>query len=85
MAAFLKFVSGIYLTFVWLVVFLSIKNIGTAGVSDPTLYQLAFIIIGVGLTVPAALIFAFGTLVGDTKKIREHLAAIRRYYEPGKL
>lgn len=82
MATFLKIVSGLYLVFVWLMVSLTIKNVGMAGVSDPTLYQLLIFVIGIGLTIPAALIFAFGRLVEDARFIRIHLAAMRKYYEP---
>jgi hypothetical protein len=90
MAAFLKIVSGVYLAFIWLVFFLAASrptplnaSLGTDGAHIITF------MIAIGLSIPAAALFAFGQVVGDVRVMRnhariqsEHLQAMRSYYEP---
>lgn len=81
MAIFLKVVSGLYFLFVWLIAFLILMTpIDQLGLS--VWHTPATVMIAVTLSLPAAALYAFGTLVGDTRKIRNHLAAMRSYYEP---
>ncbi len=89
MATFLKIVSGIYLVFVWLV-FAMMLNLPMAEASPlGGLERIFGFLIAVGLSIPAVALFAFGQIVGDIRIMRndskaqlEHLAAVRRYYEP---
>ena len=89
MALFLKLVSGVYLSLVWLLFF------GLAGYlpGEPSLigsYSPMINFIGaVGLSIPAVVLFAFGQVVGDVRVMRDcarrqadDLRAMRAYYEP---
>ncbi|KRR07682.1 hypothetical protein [Bradyrhizobium valentinum] len=90
MAIFLKIVSGVYLAFVWLVLFLTLSvptplnaSVASAGAS------VIVFMIAIGLSIPAVALFAFGQVVGDVRILRnnarlqsEHLKAMRAYYEP---
>jgi hypothetical protein len=90
MAAFLKIVSGLYLVIVWLA-FAGVTSTTTplnASVGSDGVKILAFLC-AVGLSIPAAVLFGFAQIVGDIRIMRnnarlqgEHLAAMRRYYEP---
>lgn len=92
MAAFLKIVSGIYLAFVCFVAFIAISVPPpgvAASVGSSNLAAVITILIGVGLSIPAVALFAFGQVVGDVRIMRnnarlqsEHLRAMRSYYEP---
>jgi hypothetical protein len=79
-AIFLKVVSGIYFILIWLVAVVALMT-PLEGLS--VWHKPIIVIIAATLTLPAAALYAFGTVVGDTRRIRNHLAAIRRYYEPG--
>ncbi|WP_108522748.1 hypothetical protein [Bradyrhizobium algeriense] len=90
MAIFLKIVSGVYLAFVWLVLFLTLSvptplnvSVASAGAS------VIVFMIAIGLSIPAVALFAFGQVVGDVRIMRnnarlqsEHLKAMWAYYEP---
>jgi hypothetical protein len=91
MAVFLKIVSGVYLAFVWLLafVFVSVPPPVAASIGSGGLVAVMVILIGVGLSIPAVALFAFGQVVGDVRVIRnnarlqsDHLRAMRSYYEP---
>jgi len=91
MAAFLKIVSGVYLAFVWFVAFIaiSVPPPVAASVGSSNLAAVITILIGVGLSIPAVALFAFGQVVGDVRIIRnnarlqsDRLQAMRSYYEP---
>ena len=38
----------------------------------------------IGLSIPAAILFAFAQVVGDVRVMREHLRVMRTYYEPNR-
>jgi di/tricarboxylate transporter len=91
MAAFLKIVSGIYLICIWLVLALFTgvhvstldDSLGGAGV------KLFGFLVAVVLSIPAAAMFGFAQIISDVRALRDqtriqgqHLAAMRRYYEP---
>lgn len=86
MAKFLKFVSGFYLLFVWLIFVMSLATpVAGAYAGGPFL---AFLM-AIGLSIPAAVLFAFGQIVGDIRQMRDdtrtslnNLRVMRRYYEP---
>jgi len=92
MALFLKAVSGLYLILIWLVVALVFASpvpalAGTVG-SDG-LAKAILLLVAVGLSIPAAVLFGFAQIVGDVRTMRslaksqnDHLTAMRRYYEP---
>lgn len=89
MAMFLKIVSVLYLAFVWLAFFLAFKEINPLQpmMATDEAKIIAFLI-AVGLSIPAAVLYAFGQLVGDMRTTRnyarlqnEHLKAMRSYYE----
>lgn len=89
MATFLKVVSGVYLVFVWLVFAMMLKAPMAAASSLGGAEPFFAFLIAVGLSIPAVALFAFGQVVGDVRIMRnnskaqlEHLAAMRRYYEP---
>jgi hypothetical protein len=86
MANFLKVVSGFYLVFVWLIfaAMLAMPS-GRAYVGTPIIAFLA----AVAASIPAAVLFAFGQVVGDIRQMRDdtrtslnNLRVMRRYYEP---
>jgi hypothetical protein len=98
MALFLKVLSGIYLGLVWLI-FATIAfgpSVGLLLVGFEDYYssysmaaiQITCILLAVGLSLPAAVLFGFAQIVGDVRIMRinaglqsDHLAAIRGYYE----
>jgi hypothetical protein len=95
MAVFLKFVSGVYLIFVWFIcaVILLGPSIGLRTGLEPNVgitgMQVLAIFSAIGLSIPAVALFGFAQIVGDVRIMRnnarlqnEHLAALRRYYEP---
>lgn len=87
MATFLKIVSLIYLVLVWATFALMMAvPIPTPGpvTGGPVIFGIAVV-----LSVPAAVLFAFGQVVGDVRAMRnlahiqtDHLEAMRAYYEP---
>lgn len=79
MSLFLKIVSGIYFVLIWLVAAVAIL-FPIEGVSP--WHKLVVLVSVATLTLPVAALYAFGQVVGDVRKIRGHLAAMRRYYEP---
>ena len=80
MALFLKVVSALYLIVVWSTFAgtLQIPIVPSAGPLEPIL----LFILAVAFSIPAVALFAFGQVVGDVRATRNHLAAMRRYYEP---
>lgn len=83
MASFLKFVSTLYLLVVWgSVAIMFLAPLPSVGADTS---KVIAVVLGLFATVPAAALFAFAQLVDDTRFIRMHLAAMHRYYEPGKL
>ncbi len=85
MAGFLKVISAIYLIIVWLFVAVAamLPSIGgAAGIAHGLSFILA-ILSGIVLSIPAAALYAFAQVVEDVRSTRNHLAAMRRYYEPG--
>jgi hypothetical protein len=87
MAIFLKIVSGVYLTFVWLVFFITMNAPlpPVLGLGGPIIVFLFTVL----LSIPAVALFAFGQIVGDIRVMRhlakrqaDDLQAMRRYYEP---
>jgi hypothetical protein len=80
MAVFLKTVSTFYLVVVWAVFAGTLKMpaVPSAGPLTPVI----FFMIAVALSIPAVALFAFGQVVGDVRATRNHLAAMRRYFEP---
>jgi len=90
MAIFLKTVSGIYLFCVWLA-FALMMAVPTplAYTAGATNSKVIAFMIAIGLSIPAAVLFGFAQIVGDIRIMRdsselqrEHLEAMRRYYEP---
>lgn len=84
MATFLRIVSILYLLIVWLTFGGAIHSQATSGLSSILLFLGA-----VSLTIPAAVLYAFGQVVDDISAIRHNsklqadsLIAMRRYYEP---
>lgn len=82
MATFLQLVASICLIIVWglFVMALRSENEFTAYYS---------LLIAIGASIPAALLFAFARVVTDVRSMRDdvrearfHLAAIRQHYEP---
>ena len=84
MAKFLKIISFLYLVAVWAM---------CVGVMQmPTTTGLVFLmapLAALTLSLPAAVLYAFGQIVDDISAMRynskiqcEHLHALRRYYEP---
>ena len=91
MAVFLKIVSGVYLAFIWLAFALAASRPTplSASVGTDAGHLLTFLI-AIVLSIPAAVLFAFGQIVGDVRIMRnhsrmqsDHLRAMRSYYEPG--
>jgi hypothetical protein len=86
MSVFLKIVSIVYLLLVWATFFLMIRS----PEPDPIgITAIMYFMIAIGLSIPAAALFAFGQLVGDVRTMRnhaeiqsDHLEAMRAYYEP---
>jgi hypothetical protein len=80
MSVFLRIVSAFYLIVVWGVFAGTLKMpiVPSAGALEPILLFL----FAVALSIPAVALFAFGQVVGDVRATRNHLAALRRYYEP---
>lgn len=84
MATFLRIISVIYLLVVWVTFGGAMHAQETSGLTSILLF-----IGAVSLTIPAAVLYAFGQVVDDISAMRhnsrvqcEHLAAMRRYYEP---
>jgi tetrahydromethanopterin S-methyltransferase subunit C len=92
MAVFLKIVSGVYLAFVWLVFALAVSRPTPLSASvGPEAGQVLTFLIAISLSIPAAVLFAFGQIVGDVRIMRnhariqsDHLSAMRLYYEPAR-
>ena len=95
MALFLKIVSGVYLFFVWLTFALVAggPSLGlhlNPSVGEAAVKTIAFFM-AIGLSIPAVALFGFAQIVGDVRIMRnnarlqsDHLAAMRRYYEPNR-
>jgi len=89
MAAFLKIVSGVYLALIWFVFAFAVSHPNDTGPYNHDAVVVVAFVIAIGLSIPAAVLFAFGQVVGDVRIMRshvrqqnEHLRAIRAYYEP---
>lgn len=82
MAAFLKIVSGFYLLIVWLGfgVFVSVPTTGYG--MDALAVKVGAFLAVISLSIPAVALYAFGQVVGDIRATRNHLHAMRKYYEP---
>jgi hypothetical protein len=90
MSIFLKVISGLYLVLVWFAfasTFVGV-HVGPSSLDDDTVHILGFFIALV-LSIPAAALFGFAQIIGDVREMRntlwlqaDHLAAMRRYYEP---
>jgi hypothetical protein len=84
MAGFLKIVAGICLAVTWVVC--GIIAAGALLSSHPSAQDGTFwiylMVTCVGLSLPAAILFAFAAIVDDVSEMKAHLAAMRRYYEP---
>lgn len=84
MSLFLKYVAGACLIVTWCVSAL----IAAGSIISPQpdtqggTFWLYFIVTCVGLSLPSAILFAFAAIVEDVSEMKEHLAAMRRYYEP---
>lgn len=91
MSLFLKIVSGIYLLLIWLIFLIVVlvtpgTRLPTFGYDDiGTGAPLVFFFICLSLSIPAAVLYAFGQIVGDIRASRNHLEAMRAYYEPRQL
>ncbi|KQW22850.1 hypothetical protein ASC80_05780 [Afipia sp. Root123D2] len=84
MAGFLKFVAGACLVVTWLG--FGLIAFGAIMSTDPSTQSGGFWIYAVltciGVSLPAAILFAFAAVVEDVAEMKGHLAAMRRYYEP---
>jgi hypothetical protein len=85
MAYFLKVVSGLYLLLVWVGF---VATVALAPAPDTYSGPLA-LLIALGASIPAAVLFAFAQIVEDVRSMRnnlrlqsDHLRAMRNYYEP---
>jgi hypothetical protein len=85
MANFLKIVSGLYLLLVWVGF---VAAVVLAPAPDAYSGPLA-LLIALGASIPAAVLFAFAQIVEDVRSMRnnlrlqsDHLRAMRNYYEP---
>jgi hypothetical protein len=80
MAVFLKTVSTFYLIVIWGVLAGTLKMpiMPSAGPLEPIM----LFVLAVALSIPAVALFAFGQVVADVRAARNHLAAMRRYFEP---
>jgi hypothetical protein len=79
-AIFLKIVSGIYLILVWLTFFAVSANAPrelTSGMNAEAFRFVAFAAT-IGLSIPAAVLFAFGQIVGDVRFIRNQTSLKNR-------
>jgi hypothetical protein len=94
MAAFLKIVSGVYLVCVWLPVLAFFTGLHTpsldASLGNTGVKLLGFLI-AVVLSIPAVAMFGFAQIISNVRSMRnsiriqgDHLAAMRRYYEPNR-
>ncbi len=81
MALFLKIVSGIYFALIWLFAAFALA-MPTSELGLSIWHKPAIVIVAATLTLPAAALYAFGQVVGDVRKVRQHLAAMRHYYDP---
>lgn len=79
MSVFLKVVAGLYLLVIWLVLAVPFPPDNIVGATGA---RAIIILIAVTLSLPAVVIYAFGQVVSDVRQMREHLKAMRRYYEP---
>jgi hypothetical protein len=83
-AGFLKVISAIYLILLWAFIAIAIaagadNTLPSAGKAGATLL---ITVIGVLSSIPAVALYAFGQVVEDIRSARNHLHAMRRYYEP---
>ena len=82
MAAFLKIVSAIYLIVVWLVFAAAISaEVPIQAIAYTALFKPALFTVFVLISIPAVALYAFGQLVRDVRAMRDHLGAMRAYYE----
>jgi len=86
MALFLKYVAGACLVVTWCVAGLVAAGALISPQPDTQggTFWLYFIATCIGLSLPAAILFAFAAIVEDVSEMKNHLAAMRRYYEPGR-
>ena len=83
MAGFLKAIAVVYLVLVWCFFAFAVFAVTIAKIDTAAQFGAIYVFIGcVVASIPAALIYAFGNVVEDVSEVREHLAAMRRYYEP---
>lgn len=83
MAGFLKAIAVLYLILVWGFFALAVFAVTFAKIDPAAQFGAIYVFIGcVVSSIPAALIYAFGKVVEDVHAMRDHLAAMRRYYEP---
>jgi K+-transporting ATPase A subunit len=79
MATFLRVIAFIYLAAIWLTFFTAV-SIATSTNPNPLLSTL-FFLIAILLSVPAAILYAFGQLVSYARRTAEHLAVMRSLFE----
>ena len=83
MATFLKVFSGLYLSLIWLgaatVVAIPFPADHFAGGSGA---RALAVLIAATLSLPAVVVYAFAQVVSDVRQMRNHLRAMRKYYEP---
>ena len=89
MATFLKIVAVIYLVLIWLAFLLVFTQPMATEMYSGLPLRFTALPIAITLSIPAAVLFAFGQLVGDIRVMRnesraqsDHLRAMRAYYEP---
>jgi hypothetical protein len=82
MGTFLQVVSGIYFVLVWVVVGLALVRTGTAPAGGLSTGYL--ILIALGMTLPAAALYAFGRMVNDTHEIKATLAQMLALLRDGR-
>jgi hypothetical protein len=80
MAVVLKIVSTLYLLILW-GVFAGTLKMPVMPSAGP-LESIMLFMLAVTFSIPAVALFAFAQVVGDVRATRNHLAAMRRYFEP---
>lgn len=84
MASLLKAAAVLYLVLLW--GFFTIAMIGTSmqpvQLGTVRADAIMLFIACIAGTIPAAVLYAFGSMVEDVRSMRDHLPAMRRYYEP---
>jgi hypothetical protein len=86
MASLLKAAAILYLIMLWGLFTIAMIGTSMQPVQIGTVRAdavLLFVACVVG-TIPAAVLYAFGSMVEDVRSMRDHLAAMRAYYEPNR-